>query len=90
MFYTANGTALTKKSKGFKLLKYIAENKGATKYECITNTLCKNGTKHDLRGYYSSYFHGLTINGVLSYNKSTHKYNITDHGAVIFVEAMGR
>ena len=84
--YTANGSKLTTSSKGFAILRHIANNGGASKYDCLTIALGKSGSKNDLRGYYSSYFRGLVDNGVL--NPSVKGvYTLTEHGKSVLLKA---
>ena len=84
--YTANGSRLTTASKGFAILRHIANTGGASKYDCLTIALGKIGSKKDLRGYYSCYFRGLVDNGVL--NPSVKGvYTITDHGKSLLLNA---
>lgn len=89
MFRTAsaNGTRINMFSKGYKILEYISENKGATKYEVLTQALGKVGTKQRLRGYYSVYFADYVYNGLLTLDNVTHKYHITELGRQRIVEA---
>ena len=84
--YTANGSRLSKSSKGFAILRHIANSGGASKYDCLAVALSKIGSKNDLRCYYSSYFRGLVDNGVL--NPSVKGvYTITEHGKNVLLKA---
>lgn len=74
------GECLTTESKGYAILKFISENLGASKYDCVTKVLGKSGDKKSLRGYYSVYFAGLKGCGFLSLDTKTHKYSITETG----------
>ena len=77
---STTATQLKTTSKGFKILKYIAENNGATKYECLKNVLKMPGSKSDLRGYYSCTFLGWKRNRVVAHNKSNYEYSLTAYG----------
>jgi len=89
-YYTVTGTKLTSKSNGFKILKFIASQNGATKYDCLTKALGKVGTHKALRGYYSSYFRGLVDNNVVKLNYCTNEYMITDYGRKLLLNAFLR
>jgi len=73
---------LKKDSKLTKILEYIRDNNGATKYECVTNVLNKKGSKKDLRGYYCCAFGDLVDIGLLnpSSRENSFKYTITEAG----------
>lgn len=82
--YSANATHLKRGSKGHKMLKYIVEHGGATKYTLLTKALGVKGSKQGLRGYYSAYMRGWVDSDVVSYDPSTYMYYITPKGAWLF------
>lgn len=84
--YNANGSKLKIGSNGYKMLQYIVENGGATKYELVTKVLGKKGTRKSLRGYYSCYMRGWMDHGVVSYDASTYKYQVTLKGAWLLAQ----
>lgn len=86
-FYTATGKNMKKGQNGFKMMRHILANDGATKYECLTEALGKSGSKQDLRGYYSCYFRGWVDSGVVTYDPKTYKYHATAKGAHYFLNA---
>lgn len=70
------GERFTTESKGYKILKFILENDGASKYDCLIH-IGKKGTKKSLRGYYSVYFASLVQAGFLVRTNVDYKYEIT-------------
>ena len=87
--YKSNASRINKRSKGYKMLELIIRNSGATKYECLQE-IGKQGTKKQLRGYYSVYFQGWVKNKVVSYESKHHKYKITNHGKMMFLKASAK
>lgn len=85
-----NASRLKPSSKGFKMLKHLIICGDSTKYELLTEALGKVGSKQMLRGYYSVYFGGWVRSGVVTLNQSTHKYSITTHGVLMFLNAKSR
>lgn len=77
---SANAKRITPSSQSFKVLSYIQLAKGATKYDCVTKILGREGTKRELRGYYSDAFADWTANNILTLNRKTHKYHLTAKG----------
>lgn len=76
------GERFTKESKGYKILKFILENNGASKFDCLihigkTGTERNPSTKKSLRGYYSVYFASLVKAGFLVRTNVDYKYAIT-------------
>ena len=86
----SNGSRLTKKSQGFKILKHVFLKGSATKYECLTKALRVKGSKKDLRGYYSVYFQDFRRNGILDYNYKTFQYGLTLQGMQVLYNAIKR
>lgn len=85
--YTVTATNLRSSSKGYKVLQYILNKEGATKYECVTEVLGKTGSRSELRGYYSDSFRGWVDNGVLTRDPKTMMYNITPYGRSLVLKA---
>ena len=84
MYWCSNaritGERFTKESKGFRILKFIEKQNGATKYECLTKVLSKTSSKRKLRGYYSVYFGLMVKASLLTLDSKTHIYSITEKG----------
>lgn len=84
--YNANGRKLKLGSNGHKMLKYIVDNGGATKYELVTKVLGKKGTRKSLRGYYSCYMRGWMDHGIVSYDAANYTYHVTKQGAWLLAQ----
>lgn len=92
MFYMYSKQKLTctninKESKITQILNFIKTNKEATKFECVSKILEVQGTKRDLRGYYSVVFQELRLCGVLDYSFSNFKYSLTEKGLLLLEKA---
>lgn len=88
--YNCNGSKLNITSKGTLILNHIRENNGATKYSCITEILCIEGSKSRLRGYYSCTFRGWMDHGLLNYNPANYEYSLTSKGHSRLIAALNR
>ena len=88
--YTANANRITPSAKSFKVLSFIAIADGATKFECVSKVLGRQGSKRQLRGYYCAPFRGWMESGVLIRNDWTHEYHITTKGRALLKAATQR
>lgn len=71
----------------FKYVKYIMQNNGATKAECIKHFHGIKGTPSETRGVASSTFNKLLTLGLVKLDRSTHIYRTTEVGAMFILIA---
>jgi hypothetical protein len=94
MYWSSNvritGERFNKNSKGFRILRFIEKQNGASKYDCLTTVLRKTKSRQKLRGYYSVYFGLMVKANLLTLDSKTHIYSVTEKGKELILSVKNK